>query len=204
MLVRLITFAAVASACSSPPPPPKAPPPPMKHNAPLEADIGGHHLVVRFADSPVADTSKAPPKIAAIDLDGATLFPRDCAAKSKSKLLACTNAHRNVKDAVEFHVVSQHVTEAQVQLLIAGRSSSNVDCGAHDYWVLRVDKSGASATEPAAGCFTMPSLDPDAQNPVVEWGNALTVRTFDEKSSSCALTLGPGAYTWKITRAKKP
>lgn len=202
--MRSLLTALAIFGCSSPPPPPKAPPQPMKANAPLEADIGGHHLVVRFAGSPAADKSHAPPRIASIEVDGATLFPRDCATKSKTKLLACSNAHRAVKDAVEFHVVSQHVTDAQVQLLIAGRSGSNLECGAHDYWVLRVDKSGASATEPAAGCFTMPSLDPDAQNPVVEWGNALTVRTFDEKSSSCALTLGPGAFTWKVTRAKKP
>ena len=206
MIHRVTSFcfvAYVAIGCGSAPPPKPTAPRVMKQNAPFEADVAGHHLSVRFADSPASDSSHVPPRIATIELDGATLYPRDCAAKSKTKLLACSNAHRAVKDADDLHAVAHHETETQIQLLVAGRSGSNLECGAHDYWLLRVDKSGATASEPAAGCFTLPSLDPDALNPVVEWGASLTVRTFDEKSSSCTLVLQPGANLWKVTRAKK-
>ena len=96
------------------------------------------------------------------------------------------------------------MTDAQAELLIAGRAGHSVECGAYDYWVLRVDKNHALATEPATGCFTLPSLDEDAMNPVVEWGPPLNVKTFDEKSMSCTLTLPPGGMTWKITKSKKP
>ncbi len=198
-----VAFVAMLAACSSPPPPKVATAPPMKKNAPLEADIHGKHLVVRFADSRVGDKN-VPPQIQVIELDGNVLYPRDCAAKSKTKLLACSNAHRAVKDAVDFHLVANHTTETQVQLLVAGRSGANVECGAVDYWVLRVDKNGAAASEPATGCFTMPSLDPDALNPVVEWGPSVTVKTFDEKSSPLVLALSPGASVWKVTHSKHP
>jgi len=201
--VLLLTF--VVSACGSPPPPPpKAPPPSMKKVPPLEADLGGKHLAVRFADVPADDRSHAAPKIQLIELDGTTIYPRDCAAKSKTPLLACSKAHRAITNAVDFHMVANRVTDALVELLIAGRSASSLECGAYDYWVLRVDKHGFSASEPATGCFTVPSLDADALNPVVEWSPSLTVRTFDEKSSPFALVLGPGASTWKVTKSKKP
>ncbi len=176
----------------------------MKQNPPFEADVAGHHLTVRFADSPLDDTSHAPPRVQSIELDSASLFPRDCAAKSKTKLLACSAGHRAVKNAVDFHVVAHRGTDAQLQLLVAGRTGGSTECGAYDYWVLSVDKSGFNASEPVSGCFTLPSLDPDAQNPVVEWGPPLTVRTFDEKSLSCSLVLYPGAFVWKVTRSKKP
>jgi hypothetical protein len=176
----------------------------MKKNPPYEADIGGHHLVIRLADSPVNDSSHVPPRVQTIELDNSTLYPRDCAAKSKTKLLACSQAHRAVKDANDLHVVANHATESQLQVLIAGRAGNNLECGALSYWVLRVDKSGWSTSEPASGCFTLPSLDPDAMNPVVEWGPPLSVKTFDEKSTPTALSLGPGSNYWAIKKSKKP
>ncbi len=188
-------------ACGSKPPPPKAAPPAMKKEPSFEADAGGKHLVVRFADSSTFGDKHAAPRIVSIEFDGNTLYPRDCAAKSKTKLLACSPAHRGVKD-VDFHLIAKRATDAAIDLVIAGRASNNLECGALDYWLLRVDKNGANATEPATGCFTIPSLDPDAQNPVVEWGPPLTLRTFDEKSAPTAL-VNLGAY-WKVTKSKKP
>ncbi len=173
----------------------------MKKEPPLEADVGGKHFVVRFADSSMYGDKHGAPRIVAIDYDGASLYPRDCAAKSKTKLLACSPAHRGIKDA-DWHLVAKHATESEMHLLIAARASNNLECGALDYWVLRVDKNGANATEPATGCFTMPSLDPDAQNPTVEWGPPVTLRTFDEKSTPMSLVnYGAG---WKVTKSKKP
>lgn len=175
----------------------------MKKEPALEADVAGKHVVVRFADSSLYGDKHAAPRIVSIDYDGNALYPRDCAAKSKTKLLACSPAHRAVKDA-DFHLVAKRATDAEVDLLIAARASNNLECGALDYWVLRVDKHGANATDPAAGCFTAPSLDPDAQNPTVEWGPPLTLRTFDEKSTPTALINYPGSAGWKVTKSKKP
>lgn len=175
----------------------------MKHNAAFEADIGGHHLAVKLADTLAAGDHSAP-RVQSIDLDGATLYPRDCAAKSKNKLLACSSGHRALKNADDLLMVANKVSEGRVELLLATRSNSSLDCGATAYWLLHIDKSGASASEPAAGCFTVPSLDVDALNPVLEWDPPLTVRTFDEKSQSCALVLPPGANVWRVSRAKKP
>jgi len=193
------------AGCGSPPPPKPAAAPTTKKVPPLEADVGGKHLVVRFADALVHGDGHAPARIVSIEFDNNTLYPRDCAAKSKTPLLACSKAHRSIDKAVDFHLVSSHVTDAAVDLLIAGRAGNSIECGAYDYWVLHADKHRAYATEPAAGCFTMPSLDKDAMNPVVEWGKAeLTVKTFDEKSESCALVIPTGGMVWKVTKSKKP
>lgn len=195
---------AVALGCGSSPPPRPPPAPTTRKVPPLEAEVGGRHLVVRFAGASLHGDAHAAERITSIELDGATLYPRDCAAKGKTKLLACSHGHRAVTKANDFHLVGKRTSDKLVELLIAGRSSNSLECGAHDYWVLRVDKSGASASEPAVGCFTMPSLDADALNPVIDWGPPLSVRTFDEQSNSCALKLPPGATTWTITRSKKP
>jgi hypothetical protein len=201
----VLIVACVVSACGSSPPPKPAAPPPTKKVPALEADVGGKHLTVRFADALVHGDAHAPARIVSIDVDGNTLYPRDCAAKSKTPLLACSKAHRAIDKAVDFHLVSSHVTESAVELLIAGRAGNSIECGAYDYWVLHVDKNRSFATEPASGCFTMPSLDEDAMNPVVEWGAAqLTVKTFDEKSTPCALSIPTGGMVWKITKSKKP
>jgi hypothetical protein len=49
----------------------------------------------------------------------------------------------------------------------------------------------------------MSSTDPDALNPIVEWGPPLTVTTFDEESKSLTLSLPGGAMQWKVTTTKK-
>lgn len=181
----------VAATCPAPPPPPvtaapaavvvePAPTPsakpPREPAVPLLIRVGEQTLVVTYKLSELDSDL-----VAALALDGVTIYPPDC-MKATDGL--CGPAHKALRGegtpSGESFDRGRHLSlltfEERGDRAYAVFSATTIgspECSTYAFWILRLDEKGVRVTPPLEGCFNggRPPADPRGAHPRVAWTN---------------------------------
>lgn len=156
---------------------------------------GGRHLVVKWAS---LDFFGSETLVESLVVDGALVFPTDCAAPGP----LCTTAHQTMRDehGSRAEVVRVRVTADRIDLLVAGVFPGSPECGAYGYYVLRIDAAGVRASDPVRGCFV--GATPD--QPRVDAGPPWRLTTVDSGMTFEVVTMTLDDETLDFTVTRKP
>lgn len=170
MRVVAIVALTIAVACSqtkpTPRPAPVSPAAPVRVEpvAPAETEpplvdttVAGHHVVVNHEKG----------RGERIEIDGATLFPRDCETATDG---LCSKAHRAGDHVTHQELVAERADQGTLDLVFKGTAPGNTMCATFTVWRLHVDGKGARVGAPAEGCFG------SIEREDVQFGATVTVR----------------------------